>query len=529
MTTPADHPGARDWHRQVALRLRRWVPIAGLCALGALWFQDRLSAGAAPQVAYVTPGLGTGAGHTFTFVYSDVDGATDIATTEGLIASGTELNGAGACYFFAAGNRFFLRDDTHTGWLGPVIAGTDAVLANSQCTLAAAGSSIVASSPDVAMTATVTFSPSFAGAKTVFTKATDRSGSTTGWIRGGMWIVAPLSPRLNVVTSACADAARDPDLSAEVISEQGGRVQRFQVTPACFPRYSFHSFHEGYFTDNSLPLPIMGRTAGHFNVLVAFVDNDANRRKLLDNTFISDAIKSRVASGHVTEALTDILATYTPAAIMSGLRHEAASVMSFTFTVGTLSISREQVEWGDDGGLGFARYDAVLVVDDLGRAAGNGVHRWPSLPAFRPVFLGAGTGIVFNIDPRWLSPGLFGNELLRRNVPTLLAEYQFGQRTLVVENGVTYDRTPIVNPRTGENIEPLVRANVGMTSIGTYINGWADLDGDGVIDCVDPEVTPTADNVDGDFIPDRFDPDLAVNHRPYSWMYADRGGVAGRR
>ena len=37
----------------------------------------------------------------------------------------------------------------------------------------------------------------------------------------------------------------------------------------------------------------------------------------------------------------------------------------------------------------------------------------------------------------------------------------------MVEGGVTYDRTPI----------------------GTYINGWADLDGDGIIDCVDPEVT----------------------------------------
>ena len=477
----------------------------------------------------MTPGFGEGAGQTFSFVYSDVDGPADIATTEGLIASGTDLVGAGACYFFAAVTQLFLRNDAHTAWLGPVIAGTEAVLTNAQCTLAAAGSSVVTSGANVTMTTTVTFAPSFAGAKTVYMKATDQAGSTTGWIRGGTWTVAPLAPGLAVVTSACADAARDPDLSAEVISEQGGRVQRFQVTPACFPRYSFHSFQEGYFTDNYLPLPIMGRTAGHFNVLVAFVDNDANRRKLLDNTFISDAIKSRVASGHVTEALTDILATYTPAAIMSGLRHEAASVMRFTFTVRSLSVSRDRVEWGDDGGLGFARYDAVLVVDDLGLAAGNGVHRWPSLPAFRPVFLGAGTGIVFNIDPRWLSPGLFGNELLRRNMPTLLAEYQFGERTLVVENGVTYDRTPIVNPRTGENIEPLVRANAGMTSIGAYLSGWADLDRDGVIDCVDSEVSPTADNVDGDFIPDRFDPDLAVNHRPYSWMYAHRGGIPDRR
>ncbi|MSO45603.1 MAG: hypothetical protein EXQ59_02380 [Acidobacteria bacterium] len=88
----------------------------------------------------------------------------------------------------------------------------------------------------------------------------------------------------------------------------------------------------------------------------------------------------------------------------------------------------------------------------------------------------------------------------------------------------TYDRTPIVNPRTGENIEPLIRANEGKISIGVYLAGYADVDGDGIVDCLDPVITPTSDNVDGDFVPDRFDPDLRVDHHPYSWMYATRGG-----
>lgn len=95
------------------------------------------------------------------------------------------------------------------------------------------------------------------------------------------------------------------------------------------------------------------------------------------------------------------------------------------------------------------------------------------------------------------------------------------------EGNITFDRTPIVNPRTGENIDPLVRAYEGKTSIGVYLAGYADVDGDGVTDCIDPYITPTADNVDGDFIPDRFDPDLRFDHRPYSWMLAAATRRAG--
>jgi hypothetical protein len=50
-----------------------------------------------------------------------------------------------------------------------------------------------------------------------------------------------------------------------------------------------------------------------------------------------------------------------------------------------------------------------------------------------------------------------------------------------------------------------------------YIAGYADIDRDGRMDCVDPSIRATADNVDADFIPDRYDPDLTVNHTPFFW------------
>ena len=43
-----------------------------------------------------------------------------------------------------------------------------------------------------------------------------------------------------------------------------------------------------------------------------------------------------------------------------------------------------------------------------------------------------------------------------------------------------------------------------------------------MVDCLDPTIAPTADNVDGDFVPDRYDPDLSVDNKPLFWTYAPR-------
>ncbi len=489
-----------------------------LCLAGA----TVAAADTPPRVTYVTPGLGTGSGHLFSFAYADDDGAGDLATGEVLIQHGPDIRGEGACYFFTDGQRVWLRDDGHTTWLGPVTAGATGTLRNAQCTLSASAITIAESGTTRTVTLTLSFSAAFAGPTVVNMKATDQGGLSSGWIQAGTWSVAPISPTETILTSTCLDASREADMALDLVRDPRGQNLRYDWTPSCFPRYSDYQFQEGKFLTDHTPVPILGRTCGHFDVLVVFTDTEPNRRKLLDNTFIPDAIKAQVASGAVVEGLRTLFHSYTAADIMSGLRREAASVVSFDFTVALTHTSRGRFEFGNDDGLGFARYDAVLLLDDLTPNAGHGVHRWPSFPDIRPVFLGAGTGVVFNIDPFWLAPGLVGNELLRRNTPTTLAEYQLGPTTLVREGGVTYDRTPIINPRTGENIEPLIRSYEGRTSTFVYLNGWGDVDGDGIIDCVDPVITPTPDNVDGDFVPDRFDPDLGLKHQPYSWRYAPR-------
>lgn len=479
-----------------------------------------------PQVVAVSPGSGTGAGRACRFFYQHPDGAADIVATEAVIVSGPELTGVNACFIHASGNQFWLRDDANGAWIGPVAAGSAGRLSNTQCAVAAAGSSMSSSGDSLTVIVALTFTIPFAGPKSVYTTATDRQGLSSDWLQAGTWTVSPLNPPLDVITSSCSDPSKDNQYAVRIDSEQGGRVSKYVVMPSCFPAYSSWYPQEGLFFDDRRFVPVMGRTAGHFDVLVAFTDTDVNRRELLENHSIPAAVKTRIEGGQVREALTDLFESYTPAAVMEGIRRAAAPAVDLSFTVAVTRLPSTELE-SVDGGLGFAGYDAVLLLDDLKTYAGYGVRRWPvdvRSAASPPVFHGRGTGFILNVDPGWLTPGLFGNELLRRNVPTLLSEYVFGPRTLVPIDGVVYDRTAIVNPRTGENIEPLIRANEGKIAIGAYMAGYADVDADGVIDCLDPVISPTADNVDGDFIPDRFDPDLRFNHRPYSWMYAIRGG-----
>ena len=472
-----------------------------------------------PSVVAVNPASAAGAGRVFSFTYSDPDGGADIAMAEVAIVSGSELTGRRSCNFYAGGNRVWLRDDGDTTWLGPAQAGAASTLRNSQCGVAAASLLLAPSGHTLTMNVAVTFTTSFVGAKTIFAKATDQSGFASDWTQLGTWSVTPLNPGLEVVTSSCADSARDGEYAVRIFNPDEWRLFRMQMTPDCYPVHTQYMAKEGWFLDDGRPLPVMGRTVGHFDVLFVYLDSEINRQKLLDNPTLPASARAKVAAGEVKEALTELLATYTPAAVMAGVRPQASAVVDFTYTVALTNASRRSL-LTDDAGLGFARYDAVVLVDDLGTFSGMGVVRWPS---GRHLFNASGGGITLNLDPRAMTPALFGRELLGRNLPGLLSEYVMGEPTLVVENGVTYDRTPVTNPRTGENIEPLIRGNAGQTPVGHYIAGYTDVDGDGVVDAIDPEIAPTADNVDGDFIPDRFDPDLRVNHRPFSWLHADRG------
>ncbi len=477
------------------------------------------------QAVSVTPATGIGAGRTFTFTFSDSDRLSNIVTTEVWLGSAAPVAGAtGMCDFYADASQLWLRNDANTAWLGPLKPGAADTLGNAQCTISGAASTL-ATGLNVVLTATVTFNASFAGAKNIYMRATDRSNVASAWASKGTYTVSALNPAYDVVTSSCLDGARDTALDVNETTQQDGRVRLQTVTPACFPEYSAYLPQEGWFmTKSAKPLPVMGRTCGHFDVLVVLIDSATNRRELLANDSLSASVKSKVSAGQLAEAMTELFGSYTTTSIMNGNSHKDMSkAIDFAFSVAVTTRSATTLAT-DDAGLGFAAHDAVIIIDDLRPNAGHGVERPGNYT--RPLFYGKNGGYMLHLDPQALVPSLVGRELMGRNMPGGMKELQYGPTTLVQEGNTVFDRTPIINPRTGENIEPLVRANDGKVSLLEYLSGWADVDGDGIVDCIDPVIAKTADNVDGDFLPDRFDPDLSVDHRPYSWLYAFRGGVA---
>jgi hypothetical protein len=282
--------------------------------------------------------------------------------------------------------------------------------------------------------------------------------------------------------------------------------------PSCFPAYYYQG--EGHFLEDGTPILTMGRTCGHFRLLVVFTDTASNRGLFAANADVPARLRAQAGTGDMQALLQELLATYTPGVIQptaAGL----PSPLSFTFTViVTPHTGRTLLRDATIGReLHFTDYDAVLLLDDLGTIAGQGIRRWPLT---HPLFAGHERGYVFEINPRALAPGLLGNELLRRNYPTTLAEYVLGEVQNVVHDGLPFHDMPIVNPRTGEDLMLAIRQD----PLGPYLGGYRDIDHDSIVDCVDPAVAPTADNIDGDFVPDRYDPDLSVEHKPLFWTYA---------
>src|SRR5262249_56479757 len=142
-----------------------------------------------PTAVSVAPSSGSGTSATFTYVYSDPNGASDIGTT--LMMLNASLTPANGCFvvFARAANQFYLIDDAGTGALGPVTAGTNASLQNSSCVLDASASASSSGGTTLTVTATLSFKPGFAGAKNNYMLASDSLNQSSGWTINGVFLV----------------------------------------------------------------------------------------------------------------------------------------------------------------------------------------------------------------------------------------------------------------------------------------------------------------------------------------------------
>lgn len=172
----------------------RNVYLLGIDSSGAnsnWWLTGTWTVPAGPQAPVplsVSPVSGSGATQTFTAVYSDGNGATDIAGAYFLFHNQVRADGGCFVYVDRAAGTVRLLNDAATAWSSPIAAGSG-TLANSQCTLSGAGLSLSAAGNNLTVTLPVTFSPAFAGPRNTYLLAIDSGSLNSNWYLKGAWTV----------------------------------------------------------------------------------------------------------------------------------------------------------------------------------------------------------------------------------------------------------------------------------------------------------------------------------------------------
>jgi hypothetical protein len=161
-------------------------------ATAAAWRQGSGSAPAAPaapSAVSVSPSSGSGASRTFRLTATDGNGYNDLISVQFTV--GQSISSTNSCNlaFGPQGNLLYLLNDARTAWLGPVVLGSSATLANSQCSVNIPGSSASGSGNTLTVDLAMNFAPSYGGSKNLFLYALDKAGHNSGWQTKGAWTV----------------------------------------------------------------------------------------------------------------------------------------------------------------------------------------------------------------------------------------------------------------------------------------------------------------------------------------------------
>jgi hypothetical protein len=134
----------------------------------------------------VSPSSGSGASQTFTLVYTDSNGASDLASAQALVNA--SITGVSSCYVWVtpASGAVWLANDNGT-WPAGMTLGTAGTMQNSQCAVNAGSSSATLSGNTYTLTLAITFQSGFTGLKDVYGLATSVSAVSSGWQMVGSW------------------------------------------------------------------------------------------------------------------------------------------------------------------------------------------------------------------------------------------------------------------------------------------------------------------------------------------------------
>jgi hypothetical protein len=177
-----------------------YIYASGNDGLNSGWVQKGTwTVPAPPSIVSLSPSSGTGVTKTFTMVYSDPNGLSDLKQTRVLF--NTSVTSIAACFvsYSPGTNQLFLYNDAGTGTSAAVTPGSAMQVSNSQCTLSGTGSSFSKSGNSLTLKVALTFTGKFAGLKKVFLYAWGNSGLNSGWVQKGTWTV-PTPPSIVSLT-----------------------------------------------------------------------------------------------------------------------------------------------------------------------------------------------------------------------------------------------------------------------------------------------------------------------------------------
>jgi hypothetical protein len=172
------------------------------------------SSPAAPTPVSITPSSGSGSSQTFTALFSDANGASDIQYTYVLMNSGLTWAGACGLRYDRAANVLQIINDQGSGWQGGINPGSG-TLSNSKCTVNGSGFSVGSSGNTLTQIFTTSFASEFEGSKSLFLHTSDNGGAASGWVLAGSWTVSggsdagqdPAAPSVDSITPSSGSGA----------------------------------------------------------------------------------------------------------------------------------------------------------------------------------------------------------------------------------------------------------------------------------------------------------------------------------
>jgi hypothetical protein len=145
-----------------------------------------------------SPNSGSGTSQTFSLVYSDSAGASDLATawlwfTPTFSTNSSAFLNTCFMYYQRSSNTLNLLNNAGSAYASGTVGGSGSI-SNGQCSVALGTATRTLSGNNLTLSVPVTFNASFAGAKNIYMDAVSNAGVSSGWPDRGDWTVPGTVP-----------------------------------------------------------------------------------------------------------------------------------------------------------------------------------------------------------------------------------------------------------------------------------------------------------------------------------------------